>query len=184
MNYYIYGYTSKGDVRSENEDRILIDRRIKSDGSRYSIVCAPFITAVCDGVGGEKAGELAAQTCLEELAKVQYRSGVDIKGAVNDIHRKVKKSGVIGQGTLNMQTTLCALAVDENGEAVCINVGDSRMYRYVNAAIRQISTDQSYRQFVYEHGSEGEEEHIDPKLQNAIVSSIGSLSNDPEIEVV
>ena len=184
VNYYIYGYTSKGAVRGENEDRILIDGRIKSDGSRYSIVSAPFITTVCDGVGGEKAGELAAQTCLEELAKVQYRSGVDIKGAVNDIHRKVKKSGVIGEGTLNMQTTLCALAVDENGEAVCINVGDSRMYRYVNAAIRQISTDQSYRQFVYEHGSEGEEKHIDPKLQNAIVSSIGSLSNDPEIEVV
>ena len=184
MNYYIYGYTSKGAVRGENEDRILIDGRIKSDGSRYSIVSAPFITAVCDGVGGEKAGELAAQTCLEELAKVQYRSDVDIKGVVNDIHRKVKKSGVIGEGTLNMQTTLCALAVDENGEAVCINVGDSRMYRYVNAAIRQISTDQSYRQFVYEHGSEGEEKHIDPKLQNAIVSSIGSLSNDPEIEVV
>jgi serine/threonine protein phosphatase PrpC len=184
VNYYIYGYTSKGAVRGENEDRILIDGRIKSDGSRYSIVSAPFITAVCDGVGGEKAGELAAQTCLEELAKVQYRSDVDIKGVVNDIHRKVKKSGVIGEGTLNMQTTLCALAVDENGEAVCINVGDSRMYRYVNAAIRQISTDQSYRQFVYEHGSEGEEKHIDPKLQNAIVSSIGSLSNDPEIEVV
>ncbi len=184
MNYYIYGYTSKGAVRGENEDRILIDGRIKSDGSRYSIVSAPFITAVCDGVGGEKAGELAAQTCLEELAKVQYRSDVDIKGVVNDIHRKVKKSGVIGEGTLNMQTTLCALAVDENGEAVCINVGDSRMYRYVNAAIRQISTDQSYRQFVYEHGSEGEEKHIDPKLQNAIISSIGSLSNDPEIEVV
>ena len=184
MNYYIYGYTSKGDVRSENEDRILIDGKIRNEGSRYSIVSAPFITAVCDGVGGEKAGELAAQTCLEELAKVQYRSDVDIKSEVYDIHKKVKKSGVIGQGTLNMQTTLCALAVDEKGEGMCINVGDSRMYRYVNAAIRQISTDQSYRQYIYEHGSDGEVSRIDPKLQNAIVSSIGSLTNDPEIEII
>ena len=79
---------------------------------------------------------------------------------------------------------LCMLAVDENGEAVCINVGDSRMYRYVNAAIRQISTDQSYRQFVYEHGSEGDLSRIDPKLQNAIVSSVGSLTNEPEIELI
>ena len=184
MNYYIYGYTSKGDVRSENEDRILIDGKIRNDGSRYSIVSVPFIAAVCDGVGGEKAGELAAQTCLEELAKVQYRSDLDIKSTVYDIHKKVKKNGVIGQGTLNMQTTLCALAVDEKGEGTCINVGDSRMYRYVNAAIRQISTDQSYRQYIYEHGSEGEVSRIDPKLQNAIVSSIGSLTNDPEIEVI
>ena len=67
---------------------------------------------------------------------------------------------------------------------MCINVGDSRMYRYVNAAIRQISTDQSYRQYIYEHGSDGEVSRIDPKLQNAIVSSIGSLTNDPEIEII
>ena len=55
MNYYIYGYTSKGSVRSENEDRILVGGKIKSEGSRYSTTGAPFIAAVCDGVGGEKA---------------------------------------------------------------------------------------------------------------------------------
>lgn len=184
MNYYIYGYTSKGSVRSENEDRILVDGKIKSEGSRYSTTGAPFIAAVCDGVGGEKAGELAAQTCLEELAAVRYRSTVDMRQVVLDIHRKVKKNGVIGQGTLNMQTTLCALCVDEAGEALCVNVGDSRMYRYVNAAIRQISTDQSYRQFIYEHGSDGEVSHIDPRYENAIVSSVGSLANEPEVELV
>ena len=184
MNYYIYGYTSKGSVRSENEDRILVGGKIKSEGSRYSTTGAPFIAAVCDGVGGEKAGELAAQTCLEELAAVHYRSTVDMRQVVLDIHRKVKKNGVIGQGTLNMQTTLCALCVDEAGEALCINVGDSRMYRYVNAAIRQLSTDQSYRQFIYEHGSDGEVSNIDPRYENAIVSSVGSLSNEPEVELV
>ena len=184
MNYYIYGYTSKGSVRSENEDRILVGGKIKSEGSRYSTTGAPFIAAVCDGVGGEKAGELAAQTCLEELAAVHYRSTVDMRQVVLDIHRKVKKNGVIGQGTLNMQTTLCALCVDEAGEALCVNVGDSRMYRYVNAAIRQLSTDQSYRQFIYEHGSDGDVSHIDPRYENAIVSSVGSLSNEPEVELV
>ena len=184
MNYYIYGYTSKGSVRSENEDRILVGGKIKSEGSRYSTTGAPFIAAVCDGVGGEKAGELAAQTCLEELAAVHYRSTVDMRQVVLDIHRKVKKNGVIGQGTLNMQTTLCALCVDEAGEALCLNVGDSRMYRYVNAAIRQLSTDQSYRQFIYEHGSDGEVSNIDPRYENAIVSSVGSLSNEPEVELV
>ena len=113
VNYYLYGYTSKGAVRGENEDRILVDGKIKSEGSRYSKVSSPFITAVCDGVGGERAGERAAQTCLEELAKVNYRSTVDIKKAVMDIHHIVKKQGVIGHGSLNMQTTMCALAVDE-----------------------------------------------------------------------
>lgn len=183
MNYYIYGYTSKGSIRSKNEDRILVDGKIRSEGRRYSTVSAPFVAAVCDGVGGEKAGELAAQTCLEDLAKVRYRSDVDIKSAVYDIHLHVKKNGVVGKDMLNMQTTLCALAVDEKGDAICINVGDSRMYRYINAAIRQISTDQSYRQFIYEHGSDNELEQMDPKMQNAIVSSIGSLSNDPQIEL-
>ena len=96
----------------------------------------------------------------------------------------IRKYGINNDNSSNMQTTLCMLAVDENGDGICVNVGDSRMYRYVNAAIRQISTDQSYRQYIYEHGSDSDLSRLDPSLNNAIVSSVGSLSTDPEIEQI
>ena len=184
MNYYIYGLTSKGNVRENNEDRILIYKDVVSDGSCCTTLSAPFIAAVCDGVGGENAGEVAAQLCLEQLSDIVYHADVDLKREVLNIHHDIKRKGIGESLSVNMQTTLCALAVDENGEAMCVNVGDSRMYRFVNAAIRQISTDQSYRQFVYEHGDEGAVAKIAPNLENAIVSSVGSVTNDPEVELV
>ena len=184
MNYYIYGLTSKGNVRSSNEDRILVCKEVVDAGSCFTTLSAPFVAAVCDGVGGENAGEVAAQMCLEKLSELDYRSDTDLKNEILDIHYKIKSRGEGESSSRNMQTTLCMLAVDENGEAVCVNIGDSRMYRYVNAAIRQISTDQSYRQYVYEHGGEGDVARISPRLANAIVSSVGSSTNDPEIEII
>ncbi len=62
MYYYIFGITDKGNYREQNEDCILIDHEVINSGSYESTVAAPFIAAVCDGVGGEKCrrGRLGA----------------------------------------------------------------------------------------------------------------------------
>ena len=181
MNYYIYGYSDKGNSREHNEDSILIDHEVICSGECEAAVSAPFITAVCDGVGGENAGELASKLCLQHLSILDYSSNTDMKRTLLNIHGKIKKSGVYADNAINMQTTLCALAVDENGRALCVNVGDSRMYRYVNGTIRQISIDQSYGQFLYEHGRIDGMSELEPEYQNAIISSIGSPQNEPEV---
>lgn len=181
MNYYIYGYTDAGNCRSHNEDAVLVDHEVITDGSSEATVSAPFITAVCDGVGGENAGELAAKLCLQHLSVLDYSSNVDMRQKLLNIHGKIKRQGVNAENAVNMQTTLCALAMDENGRGLCVNIGDSRMYRYVNGTIRQISIDQSYGQFLYEHGRIDGMEELEPEYRNAIISSLGSTTNDPEI---
>ena len=77
MYYYIYGITDKGNYREQNEDCILIDHEVINSGSYESTVAAPFIAAVCDGVGGENAGEVASELCLRHLSILEYNSGVD-----------------------------------------------------------------------------------------------------------
>lgn len=181
MNYYIYGYTDVGSYRENNEDAVLVDHLVLNSGSAEAAVSAPFIAAVCDGVGGENAGELASKLCLQHLSILEYSSATDMKQKLMTIHGKIKRSGVYNDNAVNMQTTLCALAVDENGKALCVNVGDSRMYRFVNGSIRQISIDQSYGRFLYEHGKIEDPDDLSPEYQNAIISSIGSTKNEPEI---
>ncbi len=181
MNYYLYGYTDKGSYREHNEDAMLIDREVVIDGFYEATCQAPFITAVCDGVGGENAGELASRVCLKHLSLVDYAANVDMKKELLKIHGKIKRKSTFEENAANMQTTLCALAVDEEGKALCINVGDSRMYRYVNGTIRQISIDQSYGQFMYEHGQIDSVEELDEAHRNAIISSMGSVSHEPVI---
>ena len=179
--YYIFGITDKGNYREQNEDCILIDHEVINSGSYESTVAAPFIAAVCDGVGGENAGEVASELCLRHLSILEYNSGVDMKRTLINVHNKIKKQGVRAENAANMQTTLCCLAVDEESRAMCINVGDSRMYRYVNGTIRQISVDQSYARYMYEHGRIEDVSELEPQYQNAIISSIGSTLNEPDV---
>lgn len=60
--------------------------------------------------------------------------------------------------TLNMQATLCGIAVDEEENVKFVNVGDSRLYRFRGGRIRQMSKDQSLVQMMYEEGSISQEE--------------------------
>ena len=181
MNYYIYGFSDKGNYSNHNEDAVLVDHEIVCDGRCEAAVSAPCIAAVCDGVGGENSGEIAASLCLKYLSILDYSSNVNMSDVVRDIHNKIKKKGVLLENSANMQTTLCCLAIDEEGQGLCVNVGDSRMYRFVNGAIRQISVDQSYAQFMYEHGKIDNISELEPQYQNAIISSVGSVVNEPEI---
>ena len=184
MNFYIYGYTDKGPYRLKNEDALLINKVsfAKPKGGFGSVCISPLLAAVCDGVGGNNAGELASQICISSLAAINYDSSVDLDRCIQRIHNKIKRTGVSGEGTINMQTTLCLLAVDEYGSSMCLNVGDSRMYRYVNGCIRQISVDQTYGRFLYERGVISSVKELDPDEQGAIVSSVGSVLQDPQIE--
>ena len=104
MNYYIYGLTSKGNVRENNEDRILVYKDVVSKGSCSTTLSAPFIAAVCDGVGGENAGEVAAQLCLEQLSNIVYSADVDLKREVLNIHHDIKRRGIGESLSVNMQT--------------------------------------------------------------------------------
>ncbi len=182
MNYYIYGFTDKGDYRKHNEDCMLINREIVRKGGLESVCIAPFLSAVCDGVGGEQSGEIASELCASYLSALNYDSSVDLDKHIMSVHKKVIKKGLAMPDSLNMQTTLCCLAVDEFGRAACYNVGDSRMYRYVNGHARQISIDQTYGRFLIEKGEIDKLNDLEPAMQNAIVSSIGSVLQDPSIE--
>ena len=183
MNYYIYGFTDKGNYRHHNEDAMLVGHNIIQNGGIEATVSAPSLTAVCDGVGGEHKGEIASRLCLQHLSTIKYSTATDMSHEVLKIHNNIKKYGV-DHNHVNMQTTLCCLAIDENGSGMCVNVGDSRLYRYVNGKVRQISTDQTYGRFMYEQGDINDIDELEPKMRSAIISSMGSVMQEPKIDCI
>lgn len=181
MLYYIYGITDIGSTRSKNEDRMLIGNEVLSYGDAEAVLKAPFIAAVCDGVGGERGGEIAAQKCLAELSKFNYSSLADVKGEVMRIHEMVIEYAQTTQNHKNMQTTLCGLAIDEQGNGYCLNVGDSRLYRYANGAATRMSTDHTLVRYLYDMGEISLEEMKTSPDRNVIISSVGG-ENQPRID--
>ena len=73
--YYCCGITEVGN-RPHNEDAFLLEGKVRTEGSIVTALAEPFLMAVCDGVSGEQAGELASQTCLKLLSELEYSSRV------------------------------------------------------------------------------------------------------------
>lgn len=180
--FYCCGISEIGNTRKNNEDAFLIKNIILTHSQLECAITPPFIGAVADGVAGENSGEIASRLCLTFLDGENYCKNTDLKKHIMSIHKNLRYLGTIKPDSLNMQTTLCALAVDEDENMKAVNVGDSRMYRFSEGEIFQITKDQSYVQFLADCGEISRIEKENHKYKNVIFPAIGSISSDPVID--
>jgi serine/threonine protein phosphatase PrpC len=111
MKIICSGKSTRGKDHSENEDSLLIDRKLK-------------LFAVADGVSIPKGGKKASQKAVKYLKEVF--SG-DLKRAVEETNKKIveEKRTKLFEG----YTTLTAIYLDGNILKVC-NVGDSPAFLF------------------------------------------------------
>ncbi|MBR3267823.1 MAG: serine/threonine-protein phosphatase [Oscillospiraceae bacterium] len=181
--YYCCGITEKG-LPPHNEDAMMMHHTVLTEGEQQIGIEEPFMAAVCDGVSGEQAGELASQTCLNLLSGVHYGKSLNLKRQILDIHSQIAASGKLLETTANMQTTLCGIAIDETNALHCFNVGDSRLYRFRNGTLEQISRDQTLVQMLYDEGTITSEQKMVHTHRHIVLPVIGNLDAEPKPEVV
>ncbi len=180
--YYCCAITDKG-VRPHNEDALLIHRTVLTEGVTECELSKPFLLAVADGVSGELSGEVASSACLQMLREVSFSSQTNMERKLFSIHETLMKLGKKQEDKRNMQTTLCAIGVDEHDMLHSMNVGDSRLYRYRNEQLFQLSRDQSLVQVLYEEGAISEEERQHHINRNIIFPVLGNLTELPDFDV-
>ncbi|MBD5144189.1 MAG: serine/threonine-protein phosphatase [Ruminococcus sp.] len=180
--YYCCAITDKG-IRTHNEDALLIHRTVLTEGVTEQKLSSPFLIAVADGVAGEQSGEIASSKCLEMLRQISFSSHVNMEKKLNTIHESLAKIGAKQEHTRNMQTTLCAMGVDEHDMFYSINVGDSRLYRYRDSELLQLSTDQSFVQLLFEEGIITQEELQHHVYKNIIFPVLGNTDSKPKFDI-
>lgn len=180
--YYCCGITEKG-VMPHNEDALLIGEQVIREGSVELRIGAPFIAAVSDGVSGENAGELASAMCLEHLKNINNLRKSRLHEAIMAIHGELAEFSRSNSYSRNMQTTLCGIAVAEDESVIAFNVGDSRLYRYRDGVVRQLSRDQSLVQLLYEEGSITQEELKTHARRNIIFPALGNIKDQPTVDI-
>ena len=180
--YYLCGMTEKG-LPPHNEDALMLGHTVSAGGTIRMETAAPFLAAVCDGVSGEQAGELAAQSCLSALSRIRYSRRTDLRKRILDIHSQLAVLSSQNEKTANMQTTLCGIAVDEEHALHCFNVGDSRLYLCRGGRLTQISRDQTLVQLLYEEGTITSEDKRVHSHKNVILPVMGNLSRKPSPEL-
>lgn len=143
--------TDVGHVREVNEDAFL---------------ATPPIFVVADGMGGHDGGDVASAIVVEEFGRLadegyDPRRGADVVAAtLRTSQERIADYGRRQQGGGHKKwyagtTVVAALLVtdDEGPKWLLANLGDSRIYRFVNDALDQVSVDHSLVQELVEAGA-------------------------------
>jgi Serine/threonine protein phosphatase len=147
-----------GCVRPKNEDIILLGGELFRDKSQTSYFeigeNTRFAAIVADGMGGHKGGEIASEDAAQFFCDFTLSLENDLSAA--EIIEKIKNwANIAHQNILNkgrenpeyngMGSTFCGMLFYEN-QVFSLNIGDSRLYRFRNEILRQISIDHSMRE--------------------------------------
>jgi serine/threonine protein phosphatase PrpC len=175
----VVGQTDVGRRRKLNEDSILID----NESNLY---------AVCDGMGGHNAGEVASQMAIEALAtfiqkshrekEITWPFGLDVnlsydgnrlKTAIKVANKRVYKAADNREEYTGMGTTIVAALVSGNLMTVGW-AGDSRCYLIRNGALTQLTRDDSWVSAAWAEGILSASEIEKHPLRNVITKAVGA----------
>ena len=165
-NYLIAKATDVGATRQINEDSMTV-----FDSPNGQVL------AVCDGMGGQAAGDVASQLAVNIIENIL--SDNTFETPEEAIRRSVlaANQGVLNRTAQNPELegmgSTCVMLIIKDGRVHCGWVGDSRIYYIANHTIRQISHDQSYVQQLLDSGQITKEEAINHPQKNEITNCIG-----------
>ena len=178
-----FGMTDKGAIRKDNQDCFILEK-CEAKGC--------LIAALCDGMGGAKAGGIASQLSNKAFVSYIYTKltsrlprGVDYKrileAACAEANGVAFEYSHFDDEFDGMGTTIVGGVIKNNGNGYIINVGDSRAYLISHrpAGIRQITRDHSLVEELIEAGAITAEQARSHPRKNVITRALGS---DPRVE--
>jgi len=175
-----YGLTDVGRRRKLNEDSFLIDNDLS-------------LFAVCDGMGGHNAGEVASQMAIEALASFIRKSAEDdeemtwpfgfdqalsleanrLQNAIHVANGSVFRAADNRADLSGMGTTLVAVLI--TGDRLVLgSAGDSRCYLLRDGELRQLTRDDSWVSTAWAEGILTADEIERHPFRNVITKAVGA----------
>ncbi len=184
----VAGRSDVGCIRKNNEDNFGFD-------SRHGI----FV--VCDGMGGQAAGEVASKLAVDTVLRY-FREAADrqspesaspvlegsaieqqLSNAIHLANKAVFEDASKNTMRTGMGATVVAVHLGREGTFSTANVGDSRIYRIRNGAIEQLTQDHSLVMEQVRRGLITPEEARHSEVQNIIIRALGAEADvKPDID--
>jgi len=174
-----YGRTDVGRRRKINEDSFLVS----PETSLY---------AVCDGMGGHNAGEVASKMAIETISAFVERSAVEkeitwpwgldanvsfeanrLKTAIRLANARVYQAADNREELTGMGTTVVAVLVSP-GLVTIGSAGDSRCYRVRDGELSQLTRDDSWVSAALGEGILNSDDVEHHPLRNVITKAVGA----------
>lgn len=171
-----HGATGKGRVRPVNQDY-------------WAFEPSRGLCVVADGMGGHRAGEVAARlavdavvTFVTESDGTQWPFGFDpslsivgnsLRTAVHLAHMHVLETAVTSNEYAGMGTTIVACIVDGDRLSVA-HAGDSRLYLLSGGRLRQVTHDDSWMAAMLAHDPGDRGRYAHHPMRGALTNVIGA----------
>ena len=154
--------TDVGRLRSQNQDRLLA-----RDG----------LFLVADGMGGQPAGEVASALAVAELAGLaepgRELDVTDLVEAVQQANARLLDEGQHDPERYGLGTTLTGVIRLADGQWAILNIGDSRVYRFADGRLEQLTTDHSAVQQLVDAGLLDPQAALHHPRRNVVTRSLG-----------
>jgi protein phosphatase len=149
---HIAAVTHPGMAGKENEDRLAVSSyRIGENDANRSV-----FAIVSDGIGGHRAGEVAAEMAVESISHMVAQSDASRPVEILDNAIQVTSDAIASKGKENTQRlgmgTTCACAWVIGNQLFTASVGDSRIYLLRQAGLMQLTVDHTWVQEAVEKG--------------------------------
>ena len=160
-----------GHVRKVNEDSFLV---------------APPVFVVADGMGGHSGGDVASRIVVEEFARLAdegydpRRGAEHVADTLSRAQVRILQYAEAHRGTDPRwhagTTCVAAVLVEEREDTLwmLVNLGDSRIYRFDDGKLVQVSVDHSVVQELIDAGEITAEEATTHPERHVITRALGS----------
>lgn len=164
-----------GLLREKNQDSYLAVENSYGD----------FLAIVADGIGGGKAGEVASGASIKYFNEIFKDSGPfeNIEEAINflnyhieKVNRHVFDLSLSNSDYYGMGTTITGILITKDG-SISLNVGDSRVYGFIDNKIIKLTSDHTLVNQMLEKGKITYEESLNHPKRHYLVKAIGIFEN-------
>lgn len=182
LKFKVAGKTDIGLVRAGNEDYLHLDREHQ-------------VFAVCDGMGGHQAGEVASMTASQMMSTIfsGFRdelladpdvsfdhtlppTGELLLKSIRFANREIHNRAAANPEQSGMGTTVVAIALEGDAMSVA-HVGDSRAYRIGENSLEPLTADHSWIEEMKRKNLMNGMNEADMPGKNVITRALGVRSN-------
>lgn len=182
----IFARTEVGCARERNEDAFTVIDLATGDGGIRPAQCVRELRppgtmiAVCDGMGGAAAGDVASRMAIDALQRVARSRPIAqpsdaeqmLLAGVGEANRSIGEFTRRHPDKRGMGTTLTA-AVVMGTELVIVQVGDSRAYLRRGRLLQQLTMDQNVVGQMVAAGKLRPEDARNFKQRNVLLEAVG-----------
>ncbi len=178
MGFNYIRLTSPGSVKKYNEDAV---ETVEINGG--------LLAVLCDGVGGDNDGDLAARIALKSA--IYFFSASENENYLEKIKLAIEESNsfVLSHSSeripiKNMATTLEIIYL-KNNFVYWGHIGDSRIYHLKSKRLNQITKDHSLVQKLLDDGYITHKQAADHPQKNVIIKALGESKNiEPDVSKI